>query len=173
MLREKVLESYKNFTINMKEKGSNTEQISEKRFLKLSTNPQTGHFDEKSLAETIGGLQYKLSGSIKNLRCPENSKVDLDFVAQSTNSGKTIFIDHKQMIDFQTLADTKGINVKHFPSHESIVKFELSTSNSTDVSPGYFSKTIIEFDELLKNDQIKEVIKKRPEKYGQLELIDT
>ena len=46
--------------------------------------------------------------------------MDLDFVAQSTNSGKTIFIDHKQMIDFQALADTKGINVKHFPSHESV-----------------------------------------------------
>ena len=120
IIKEKVLESYKTFMTDMKEKGYNIEQISEERFLKLCTNPQTGHFDDKSVLETIGGLEYELSGSVTNLRRPENSKVDLDFVAQSTASGKTIFIDHKQMIDFQTLADTKGINVENFPSHESV-----------------------------------------------------
>ena len=113
---------------DMKERGYNTEQISKERFLKLCTNPQTEHFDDKSVRETIGGLEYELSGSVTNLRRPENSKVDLDFVAQSTASGKTIFIDHKQMIDFQTLADTKGINVENFPSHESVA-FNMGKDN--------------------------------------------
>ena len=42
----------------MKKKGyeGNIGNISEDRFIKLSTNPQTGKFDEKSIFETEGGL---------------------------------------------------------------------------------------------------------------------
>lgn len=34
--------------------------------------------------------------------------------------------------------------------------------------PGHLSKTILKFDELLRNEQIKEAIKRRPEKYERL-----
>ena len=39
----------------MKKKGYEV-NISEDRFLELSTNPQTGQYDEKSIFETEGGL---------------------------------------------------------------------------------------------------------------------
>ena len=38
----------------MKKKGYEV-NISEDRFLELSTNPQTGQYDEKSIFETEGG----------------------------------------------------------------------------------------------------------------------
>ena len=93
--------------------------ISEDRFLELSTNPQTGKFDEKSIFETEGGLELEANGMVNNLRHPNNPKVDLDFVAERVGSGETIFIDHKGMIDFGSLSD-KGIDISGFPSHESV-----------------------------------------------------
>lgn len=93
--------------------------ISEDRFIELSTNPQTGEFDEKSIFETEGGLELEAKGMVNNLRRPENPKVDLDFVAERAGSGETIFIDHKGMIDFGSLSD-KGIDISGFPSHESV-----------------------------------------------------
>ena len=56
---------------------------------------------------------------VNNLRRPDNSKVDLDFVAERVTSGETIFIDYKGMIDFGSLSD-KGMNISDFPSHESV-----------------------------------------------------
>ena len=53
------------------------------------------------------------------MRLLENSKVDLDFVIKRTNSKETIFIDHKKMIDFDTLSD-KRIDISDFPSHERV-----------------------------------------------------
>jgi hypothetical protein len=103
----------------MKKKGYEV-NISEDRFLELATNPQTGKFDQKSIyRSTDGGLQLEVTGVVKNLRRPDNPKVDLDFVAQRASSGETIFIDQKGMIDFVSLAD-KGIDISHFPSHESV-----------------------------------------------------
>jgi len=93
--------------------------ISEDRFLELSTNPQTGKFDQKSIFETEGGLELEAKGIIKNLRRPENPKVDLDFVAERVGSGETIFLDQKGMIDFGSLSD-KGIDISGFPSYESV-----------------------------------------------------
>ena len=49
----------------------------------------------------------------------DNPKVDLDFVAERVGSGETIFIDHKEIIDFGSLSD-KGIDIFGFLSHESV-----------------------------------------------------
>lgn len=116
--KKRVLQAYQDFLAKMKTKGYTT-HISEDRFLELCINPQTNCFDEKSLFETTGDLQFELSGQIKNLRRPNNPAVDLDFVAEWTSSDKTIYIDLKRMIDFQSLAN-KGINISGFPSHESV-----------------------------------------------------
>jgi hypothetical protein len=116
--KTQILQEHQDFLARMRKKGY-TEDISAERFLELCENPQTKTFDNKSLSETTGGLQFELSGQIKNLRRPENPKVDLDFMAEQTSSGKTIYIDHKRMIDFQSLRD-KGIDISKFPSHESV-----------------------------------------------------
>ena len=116
--KERVLEAYQNFMSQMREKGYEV-NVSEDRFLELSTNSQTGKFDEKSIFEAEGGLQGEAMGHYKNLRRIKNSGVDLDFTAELVDSGKTIFVDHKGMIDFGSLAD-KGIDISNFPSHETV-----------------------------------------------------
>ena len=40
-------------------------------------------------------------------------------MAERTDSGQTIFVDHKGMIDFGSLSD-RGIDTSGFPSHESV-----------------------------------------------------
>ena len=116
--KERVIEAYQNFISEMNYKGYQ-ENISEDRFLELSTNPQTGVFDEKSIFEAEGGLQGEVEGLYSNLRRTNNPKVDLDFEATSLQTGQTIFVDHKAMIDFASLAD-KGIDTSGFPNHESV-----------------------------------------------------
>jgi hypothetical protein len=116
--RKRVIEAYQNFMSKMKKKGYEI-NISEHRFLELCTNPQTGQFDEKSIFETTGGLELEANGMVNNLRRPDNTKVDLDFMAERVDSGETIFIDHKGMIDFGSLSD-KGIDISGFPSHETV-----------------------------------------------------
>jgi hypothetical protein len=54
-----------------------------------------------------------------NLSRPANPDVRLDFEATDINTGKRIFVDHKEMIDFQSLAD-QGKNISRFPSHEAV-----------------------------------------------------
>lgn len=114
--KKRVIEAYQNFMSKMKDKGYNI-NIAEERFLELSTNSQTGQYDEKSIFETEGGLELEAKGMVDNLRRPDNPKVDLDFMAE--RFGETIFIDHKGMIDFESLSD-KGIDISNFPSHESV-----------------------------------------------------
>ena len=116
--KKRVIQAYQDFISKMNKKGYEV-NISEDRFLELSTNPQTGEFDEKSISETEGGLELEAKGMVNNLRRPENPKVDLDFVAERAGSGETIFIDQKKMIDFGSLSD-KGIDISDFPSHESV-----------------------------------------------------
>jgi hypothetical protein len=83
-------------------------------------NPQTGKFDIKSVFEVEErGPELEAKGKITNLRRPDNPKVDLDFVAEYVDSGETIYIDHKRMIDFKTLLD-QGRQISHFPSHETV-----------------------------------------------------
>ena len=113
--KKRVIEVYQDFMSKMKKKGYEV-NISEDRFLELSTNPQTGQYDEKSIFETEGGLELEANGMVNNLRRPDNPKVDLDFVAERVSSGETIFMDHKGMIDFGSLSD-KGIDISGFPSH--------------------------------------------------------
>ena len=113
--KKRVIEAYQDFMSKMKKKGYEV-NISEDRFLELSTNPQTGQYDEKSIFETEGGLELEANGMVNNLRRPDNPKVDLDFVAERVSSGETIFMDHKGMIDFGSLSD-KGIDISGFPSH--------------------------------------------------------
>jgi hypothetical protein len=115
---ERVIKAYQNFISEMNDKGYQV-NISKERFLELSTNPQTGGFDEKSIFETEGGLQGEVEGLYSNLRRTNNPKVDLDFEATSVQTGQTIFVDHKGMIDFGSLAD-KGIDTSGYSTHESV-----------------------------------------------------
>ena len=113
-----VIEAYQNFISEMNDKGYQA-NISEDRFLELSKNPQTGEFDEKSIFEVEGGLQGELEGLYSDLRRTNSPKVDLDFEATSVQTGQTIFVDHKGMIDFESLED-KGIDTSSYPTHESV-----------------------------------------------------
>lgn len=89
------------------------------RFLELSTNPQTGQFDEKSIFETEGGLAGEAKDLFRDLRRPTNPDVDLDFEATRIDSSESLFVDHKGMIDFGNLED-KGIDISGFPSHADV-----------------------------------------------------
>ena len=53
--KKRVIEAYQDFMSKMKKKGYEV-NVSEDRFLELSTNPQNGQYDEKSIFETEGGL---------------------------------------------------------------------------------------------------------------------
>ena len=119
--RERVSQAYQDFISKMNKKGyKDLKHISEDRFLELSTNPQSGVFDEKSIIEAEGGLQLEVQGKINNLRRLKNPDVvDLDFMAERAGSGETIFLDHKKMIDFGSLSD-KGVDISGYPSHETV-----------------------------------------------------
>ena len=108
---------YENFMQEMSEKGYELE-CSQERFNELSTNPQTGSPDEKSLIEAKGGLQGEAQGMYTNIRRPSNKAVDLDFEIDSSK-GYT-HVDYKTPIDFQDLAYKKGIDVSNFPSLETV-----------------------------------------------------
>ena len=64
----------------MNDKGYQA-NIPEDRFLELSTNPQTGVFNEKSIFEPERYLQGEVKSLYSNLRRTNNPKVDLDFEA--------------------------------------------------------------------------------------------
>ena len=108
---------YENFIQEISEKGYQLE-CNQERFNELSTNPQTGAIDEKSLIEAKGGLQGEAQGMYTNIRRPSNKAVDLDFEIDSSK-GYT-HVDFKTPIDFQDLADKKGIDVSNFPSLETV-----------------------------------------------------
>lgn len=108
---------YENFMQEMSEKGYELE-CDQERFNELSTNPQTGSPDEKSLIEAKGALQGEAQGMYTNTRRPSNKAVDLDFEIHSSK-GYT-HVDFKTPIDFQDLADNKGIDVSNFPSLETV-----------------------------------------------------
>ena len=112
-----IKKQYENFMQEMSEKGYELE-CSQERFNELSTNPQTGSLDEKSLIEAKGGLQGEAQGMYTNIRRPSNKAVDLDFEIDSSK-GYT-HVDYKTPIDFQDLADKKGIDVSNFPSLETV-----------------------------------------------------
>ena len=102
--------------------------FSEERFSELATNPQSNVPDEKSIYEAKGGLELEAKGMVKNLRRP-NPKIDLDFLAEIVETGKTVFVDQKGMIDFGSLAD-KGINITGFPSHKEVA-FNMGIDSCT------------------------------------------
>jgi hypothetical protein len=108
---------YENFMQEISKKGHELE-CSQERLNELSTNPQTGSFDEKSLIEAKGGLQGEFQGISTNIRRPRNKAVDLDFEIDSSK-GYT-HVDSKTPIDFQDLADKKGIDVSNFPNLETV-----------------------------------------------------
>ena len=109
---------YTMFMEDMSQKGIEVE-CDQQRFNDLSVNQETGAIDEKSIFEAKGGLQGEGQKMYKNLRRPANPDVRLDFEATDIKTGKRIFVDHKGMIDFQSLAD-QGKDISRFPSHETV-----------------------------------------------------
>jgi hypothetical protein len=109
---------YKMFMEDMSQKGIEVE-CDQQRFNDLSVNQETGAIDEKSIFEAKGSLQGEGQKMYKNLSRPANPDVRLDFEATDIKTGKRIFVDHKGMIDFQSLAD-QGKDISRFPSHETV-----------------------------------------------------
>jgi hypothetical protein len=109
---------YTLFMEDMSQKGIEVE-CDQQRFNDLSVNRETGVIDEKSIFEAKGGLQGEGQKMYKNLSRPANPDVRLDFEATHIKTGKRIFLDHKGMIDFQSLAD-QGKDISRFPSHETV-----------------------------------------------------
>ena len=87
------------------------------RFTTLCVDPQKQEITQTALIETKGGLQGEAEKLYKNLRRPTNSKeVLLDFEATDIKTGKTIFLDHKGVIDIKSLTD-QGTKVRGYNSH--------------------------------------------------------
>ena len=57
------------------------------------------------------------------------------------------------------------IHISYFSNFQQCDREKLVSIPESDFYPGHFSRTILRFEELLRNEQIKEAIKKRPEKY--------
>lgn len=57
------------------------------------------------------------------------------------------------------------ISVSHLSHFKQCARVKLFSITESDFYPGYFSRTLLRFEELLKNEQIKEAIKERPKKY--------
>lgn len=110
---------YRNFMQEISKKGYELE-CSQERFNELSTNPQTGSPDEKSLVEAKGGLQREAQGIYTNIRRPSNKAVDLDFDFEIDSLKGYTHVEYKTPIDFQNLADNKGIDVSNFPTLEKV-----------------------------------------------------
>ena len=111
-----IEQEYKDFLKKISEKGY-TIDCSQDRFRDLTTNPQTGQIDRKSVTEAIGGLEGEALGMYTNLRRVENLNVDLDFQIDSKNGYR--FLDPKTMIDFNSLKE-QGKDITYFPSHEQV-----------------------------------------------------
>ena len=109
---------YTMFMEDMSQKGIELE-CDQQRFNDLSVNQETGAIDEKSIFEAKDGLQGEGQKMYKDLHRPANPDVRLDFEATDIKTGNRIFVDHKGMIDFQSLAD-QGKDISRFPSHETV-----------------------------------------------------
>jgi len=103
---------------DMSQKGIELE-CDQQRFNDLCVNQETGAIDGKSIFEAKGGLQGEGQKMYRNVRRPANPDVRLDFEATDIKTGNRIFVDHKGMIDFQSLAD-QGKDISRFPSHETV-----------------------------------------------------
>lgn len=57
------------------------------------------------------------------------------------------------------------IHISPLRNFQQCDKEKLFSIPESDFYPGHFSRVILSFEELLKNEQIKEAIKERPEKY--------
>jgi hypothetical protein len=109
---------YTIFMEDMSQKGIEVE-CDQQRFNDLCVNQEPGAIDEKSIFEAKGSLQGEGQGMYKDLRRPANPDVRLDFEATDIKTGNRIFVDHKGMIDFQSLAD-QGKDISKFPSHQTV-----------------------------------------------------
>jgi hypothetical protein len=107
---------YRMFREDMAQKGLEVE-CDQQRFNDLCVNQQLDVVDDKSVFEAKGCLQGEGEKLYKNLRRPTNPDVKLDFEATDIKTGKRIFVDHKGMIDFQSLAD-RGLDISRLQSHQ-------------------------------------------------------
>jgi len=125
--KERVLKAHDEFIKKIKDKNL-LYKVSKERFCDLYINLQTVYFDEKSIFEVQGGLQLEAQGLISNLRRIKSSNAELDFKCELVKTQKTIFLDHKGMIDFNQLAIGKNADVSNFPTHESVA-FNMGKSS--------------------------------------------
>ena len=70
----------------------------------------------------------------------------------------------KELFKTTNLVDPT-IHISHLSNFQQCDREKLFSIPESDFYPGHFSRAILRFEELLRNEQIKEAIKKRPEKY--------
>ena len=70
----------------------------------------------------------------------------------------------KELFKTKNLVDPT-IHISHLSNFQQCDREKLFSIPESDFYPGHFSRAILRFEELLRNEQIKEAIKERPEKY--------
>ena len=70
----------------------------------------------------------------------------------------------KELFKTKNLVDPT-IHISHLSNFQQCDREKLFSISESDFYPGHFSRAILRFEELLRNEQIKEAIKERPEKY--------
>lgn len=70
----------------------------------------------------------------------------------------------KELSETKNLIDPT-IQISSLSNFQQCDRKNLFSIRESEFYPGYFSMTILKFQELLKNQQIKEAIKERPEEY--------
>lgn len=70
----------------------------------------------------------------------------------------------KELFKTQNSIDP-SIHISPLNNFQQCEREKLFSIHSSDFYPGYFSQTLLRFEELLNTEEIKEAIKERPEKY--------
>ena len=72
--------------------------------------------------------------------------------------------ERKELFKTKNLNDPT-INISPLSNFQQCDREKLFSIPESDFYPGYFSRDILIFEELLRNEQVKEAINERPEKY--------
>lgn len=80
---------------------------------------ENGLIERKFIIEAKGILQAEGEKLFKFARRPSHPAMKLDFEAIDYKTGKKVFVDHKTIIDFQTLKN-QGRDISRYPTHEQV-----------------------------------------------------
>ena len=75
--------------------------------------------DKKPIVEAKGGLQVESQSLYQDLERINDSNIRAGFKAKDIKMGKTLFVEHKEMIDSQSLEE-RGKDISYFSSHDRV-----------------------------------------------------